>query len=161
MKVPDSTIKSGHDHSMNVPTHFHRYSQYHKIRPRPLPSTFQLISIVIHSTLKSGHDHFHERSNSFPSSSSHSTIKSGHDHFHQRSNSFPSSFNQTIQTYRTLFKNPTHALPFKIYIKTQSLFRTLECLRLLCHPICFGQTPLKHQNVCVCCVTLRVSVKHL
>ena len=40
--------------------------------------------------------------------------------------------------YRTLFKNPTHALCFKIYIKTQSLFKTLECLRLLCHPTCFG-----------------------
>jgi hypothetical protein len=42
--------------------------------------------------------------------------------------------------YRTLFKNPTHALCFKIHIKTQSLFKTLECLCLLCHPTCFGHT---------------------
>jgi len=35
-------------------------------------------------------------------------------------------------------KNPTHALCFKIHTKTQSLFKTLECLRLLCHPTCFG-----------------------
>jgi hypothetical protein len=35
-------------------------------------------------------------------------------------------------------KNTTHALCFKIHIKTQSLFKTLECLRLLCHPTCFG-----------------------
>ena len=42
--------------------------------------------------------------------------------------------------YRTLFKNPTHALCFKIHIKTQLLFKTLECLRLLCHPTCFGHT---------------------
>jgi len=40
--------------------------------------------------------------------------------------------------YRTLFKNPTHALCFKIHITTQSLFKTLEYLRLLCHPTCFG-----------------------
>ena len=40
--------------------------------------------------------------------------------------------------YRTLFKNPTHALCFKIHTKTQSLFETLECLHLLCHPTCFG-----------------------
>jgi len=40
--------------------------------------------------------------------------------------------------YRTLFKNATHALCFKIHTKTQSLFKTLECLRLLCHPTCFG-----------------------
>jgi len=40
--------------------------------------------------------------------------------------------------YRTLFKNPTHALCFKIHTKTQSLVKTLECLRLLCHPTCFG-----------------------
>ena len=39
-----------------------------------------------------------------------------------------------------LFKNPTHALCFKIHIKTQSLFKTLECQRLLCHPTCFGHT---------------------
>jgi hypothetical protein len=26
----------------------------------------------------------------------------------------------------------------KIHTKTQSLFKTLECLRLLCHPTCFG-----------------------
>jgi len=38
----------------------------------------------------------------------------------------------------TLFKNPTHALCFKIHTKTQSLFKTLECLRLLCHTTCFG-----------------------
>ena len=37
-------------------------------------------------------------------------------------------------------KNPTHPLCFKIHIKTQSLFKTLECLRLLCHPACFGHT---------------------
>ena len=42
--------------------------------------------------------------------------------------------------YSTLFKNPTHALCFKIRFKTQSLFKTLECLRLLCHPTCFGHT---------------------
>jgi hypothetical protein len=42
--------------------------------------------------------------------------------------------------YGTLFKNPTHALCFKIHIKTQSLFKTLEYLRLLCHPTCFGHT---------------------
>ena len=42
--------------------------------------------------------------------------------------------------YRILFKNPTHALCFKIHTKTQSLFKTLECLRLLCHPTCFGHT---------------------
>jgi hypothetical protein len=42
--------------------------------------------------------------------------------------------------YRTLFKIPTHALCFKIHIKTQSLYKTLECLRLLCHPTCFGHT---------------------
>ena len=42
--------------------------------------------------------------------------------------------------YRTLFKTPTHALCFKIHTKTQSLFKTLECLRLLCHPTCFGHT---------------------
>jgi len=35
-------------------------------------------------------------------------------------------------------KNPTHALCFKIYTKTQTLFKTLECLRLLCHTTCFG-----------------------
>ena len=35
-------------------------------------------------------------------------------------------------------KNPTHALYFKIHTKTQSLFKTLECLRLLFHPTCFG-----------------------
>jgi len=29
-----------------------------------------------------------------------------------------------------------HAL--KYTLKTQSLFKTLECLRLLCHPTCFG-----------------------
>jgi len=40
----------------------------------------------------------------------------------------------------TLFKNPTHALCFKIHIKTQSLFKTVECLRLLCHPTCFCLT---------------------
>jgi len=40
--------------------------------------------------------------------------------------------------YRTLSKNPTHALCFKIHTKTQSFFKTLECLRLLCHPTCFG-----------------------
>ena len=28
----------------------------------------------------------------------------------------------------------------KIHIKTQSLFKTLECLRLLCDPTCFGHT---------------------
>jgi len=44
---------------------------------------------------------------------------------------------------KTLFKNPTHALCFKIHIKTQSLFKTLECLCLLCHPTCFGHT-LEH-----------------
>jgi hypothetical protein len=37
-------------------------------------------------------------------------------------------------------KNPTYALCFKINIKTQSLFKTFECLRLLCHPTCFGHT---------------------
>ena len=37
-------------------------------------------------------------------------------------------------------KTPTHALCFKIHIKTQSLFKTLECLRLLCQPTCFGHT---------------------
>jgi len=37
-------------------------------------------------------------------------------------------------------KNPTHALYFKIHTKTQSLFKTLECLRLLCHSTCFGHT---------------------
>ena len=42
--------------------------------------------------------------------------------------------------YRTLFKTPTHALCFKMHIKTQSRFKTLECLRLLCHPTCFGHT---------------------
>ena len=42
--------------------------------------------------------------------------------------------------YRTLFKIPTHALCFKIHTKTQSFFKTLECLRLLCHPTCFGHT---------------------
>ena len=26
----------------------------------------------------------------------------------------------------------------KIHAKTQSLFKTLECPRLLCHPTCFG-----------------------
>ena len=26
----------------------------------------------------------------------------------------------------------------KYTLKTQSLFKTLECLRLLCHPTCFG-----------------------
>jgi len=26
----------------------------------------------------------------------------------------------------------------KCTLKTQSLFKTLECLRLLCHPTCFG-----------------------
>ena len=31
-------------------------------------------------------------------------------------------------------------LRFKIHTKTQSLFKTLECLRLLCHPTCFGHT---------------------
>jgi len=41
---------------------------------------------------------------------------------------------------RTLFKTPTHALCFKIHTKTQPLFKTLECLRLLCHPTCFGHT---------------------
>jgi hypothetical protein len=40
----------------------------------------------------------------------------------------------------TLFKNPTHALCFKIHTKTQSLFKTLECLCVLCHPTCFGHT---------------------
>jgi len=40
--------------------------------------------------------------------------------------------------YHPLFKNPTHALYFEIHTKTQSLFKTLECLRLLCHPTCFG-----------------------
>ena len=40
--------------------------------------------------------------------------------------------------YRTLFKIPTLALCFKIHIKTQSPFKTLECLRLLCHHTCFG-----------------------
>ena len=39
----------------------------------------------------------------------------------------------------TLFKNPTHAPCFNIHTKTQSLFTILECLRLLCHPTCFGQ----------------------
>jgi len=42
--------------------------------------------------------------------------------------------------YRTLFKIPTLALCFKIHIKTQSPFKTLECLRLLCHHTCFGHT---------------------
>jgi len=28
----------------------------------------------------------------------------------------------------------------KYTLKTQSLFKTLECLRLLCHPTCFGHT---------------------
>ena len=42
--------------------------------------------------------------------------------------------------YRILFKNPTHALCFKIHTKTQSLFKTLECLHLLCHRTCFGHT---------------------
>ena len=42
--------------------------------------------------------------------------------------------------YRTLFKIPTHALCFEIHTKTQSLFKTLECLRLLCHSTCFGHT---------------------
>ena len=28
----------------------------------------------------------------------------------------------------------------KLHTKTQSLFKTLECLRLLCHPTCFGHT---------------------
>jgi len=42
--------------------------------------------------------------------------------------------------FGTLFKNPTHALCFKIHTKTPSLFKTLECLRLLCHPTCFGHT---------------------
>ena len=37
-------------------------------------------------------------------------------------------------------KTPTHALCFKIHTKTQTLFKTLECLRLLCHPTCFGHT---------------------
>jgi hypothetical protein len=38
----------------------------------------------------------------------------------------------------TLFKNPTQALCFEIHTKAQSLFKTLECLHLLCHPTCFG-----------------------
>jgi len=40
--------------------------------------------------------------------------------------------------YRILFKIPTHALCFKIHTNTQSLFKTLECLNLLCHPTCFS-----------------------
>ena len=40
--------------------------------------------------------------------------------------------------YRTLSKNPTHALCFKIHTKTQSFFKTLECPRLLCHSTSFG-----------------------
>ena len=39
-----------------------------------------------------------------------------------------------------LLSYPTHALCFKIHTKTQSLFETLDCLRLLCHPTCFGHT---------------------
>jgi len=45
---------------------------------------------------------------------------------------------KTCRGKRTLFKNPPHALCFKIHTKTQPLFKTLECLRLLCHPTCFG-----------------------
>jgi hypothetical protein len=45
-----------------------------------------------------------------------------------------------LKVEQWLFKNPTHALCFKIHIKTQSLFKTLECLRLLFYPTCFGRT---------------------
>jgi len=51
-----------------------------------------------------------------------------------------SLFFYRARCYRTLFKDPTHALCFKIHINTQSLFKALECLRLLCHPTCFGHT---------------------
>ena len=49
-----------------------------------------------------------------------------------------SLFSHRACCYRTLFKNLTHALCFKIHTKTQALFKTLECLRLSCHPTCFG-----------------------
>ena len=54
---------------------------------------------------------------------------------------------------RTLFKNLTRALCFKIHTKTQLLFKTLECLRLLCHRTCFGHI-LDHQSGDVPCTML-------
>ena len=47
---------------------------------------------------------------------------------------------ETIPDFVHCFKNPTHALCFKMHTKTRSLVKTLECLRLLCHPTCFGHT---------------------
>ena len=58
-----------------------------------------------------------------------------------------------VNIFCPLFKNPTHALCFTIHIKTHSLFQTLECLRLLCHPTCFGHT-LDHSSGDVPCTML-------
>jgi hypothetical protein len=44
----------------------------------------------------------------------------------------------TVHVFIIHCLNPTHALCFKIHTKTRSLFKTLECLHLLCHPTCFG-----------------------
>jgi hypothetical protein len=53
---------------------------------------------------------------------------------------FLSLFFHRAYCYRTLFKTSTHTVRFKMRTKTQSLFKTLECLRLLCHPTCFVHT---------------------
>ena len=44
----------------------------------------------------------------------------------------------------------------KYTLKTQSLFKTLECLRLLCHPTCFGHTldHLQGMFLVQCCIPL-------